>query len=236
MTAEVATYVTCRDRLTCLQTLVGWLESGGRERVVLIDCASTYEPLLEWLETQPYPVLRAPNLGPRAYWLLHQHLSNTSVADSRAEPVVITDCDTCPEADPAATYQILCDTLALAPTWVTKVGLALRTDDIPSHFPWRKEVQWQQARLEVNAVTEPRALPAPTAWGAVDTTFAIYRAASDPAPDYARNWRVLSPRARHSSWYLDPSALPPDELHYLTHLEHWTDWSRQLAARAGVTQ
>jgi hypothetical protein len=59
----------CRDRLTPLVALVHWLEEAGRDRVLLIDSASSYPPLLDYFGSCSYPVYRCTdNVGNRSPW------------------------------------------------------------------------------------------------------------------------------------------------------------------------
>lgn len=69
VTTEVPTFVMCRDRLTPLVALVHWLEEAGRDRVLLIDSASSYPPLLDYFGSCSYPVYRCTdNVGNRSPW------------------------------------------------------------------------------------------------------------------------------------------------------------------------
>ena len=62
-------FICSRDRVSCLRRLVDWLEQAGHERIVIVDNASTYEPLLDYLDGSPHQVVRlAENHGKRALW------------------------------------------------------------------------------------------------------------------------------------------------------------------------
>src|SRR5437879_5702154 len=66
---ETPIFVNVRDRVTCLRQLVDWLERAGHERIVLVDNASSFPPLLDYLEDTPHQVVRlGANLGSRALW------------------------------------------------------------------------------------------------------------------------------------------------------------------------
>ena len=42
-------FVIVRDLLSPLQQLLDWLERAGHDRIILVDNASTYPPMLEYL-------------------------------------------------------------------------------------------------------------------------------------------------------------------------------------------
>ncbi len=65
--------ITVRDRVTSLRQLVEWLEAAGQRELYLLDNASTYPPLLEWLSQSRHTVVRSErNSGIvlRGYWAL----------------------------------------------------------------------------------------------------------------------------------------------------------------------
>ncbi|MEZ5216955.1 MAG: hypothetical protein R2715_10310 [Ilumatobacteraceae bacterium] len=56
--------VPVRDRVTPLVQLVDWLERAGVEDIWLIDNASTFEPLLDYLRSTPHHVVRSEQNSP----------------------------------------------------------------------------------------------------------------------------------------------------------------------------
>ena len=62
--------INVRDRLEPLRDLVSWLERIGQENIWLNDNASTYEPMVDYLDASPHHVVRhSTNLGHRSPWL-----------------------------------------------------------------------------------------------------------------------------------------------------------------------
>ncbi|MFM9138696.1 MAG: hypothetical protein ACKOQZ_11355 [Actinomycetota bacterium] len=62
--------INVRDRLEPLRDLVAWLERVGQEQIWLNDNASTYPPMVEYLNNSPHHVVRhSTNLGHRSPWL-----------------------------------------------------------------------------------------------------------------------------------------------------------------------
>ena len=70
---EVPIFVNSFNRLTCLRRLLEWLCAAGHRRIFVIDNASTYPPLLDYLgEVERHhlaTVIRLPeNVGHLAIW------------------------------------------------------------------------------------------------------------------------------------------------------------------------
>ena len=70
VTEQYPVFVPVRDRLSPLRQLIGWLECVGQRVIYLVDNASTYEPLREYLASTTHTVVRLDhNLGHRSPWL-----------------------------------------------------------------------------------------------------------------------------------------------------------------------
>jgi len=90
---SIPVFITCRDRVACLQRLVDRLETmDGVGPIVLVDNDSAWPPLLDYLDATPHEVVRlAENSGHLAVWrhAIHE-------ARRRAGPFVVTDPDVIP--------------------------------------------------------------------------------------------------------------------------------------------
>lgn len=190
-------YVNCRDRVTHLRQLVAWLERAGHERIVLLDNASTYEPLLEFYASTPHQVVRlGRNVGARS-------LFDADLVP--AERFVYTDPDVVPLDDcplDAVTYlQGLLDRYPEFP----KAGLGLHLDDVAADMP---SLSWEQGPEIHGPLVEPTAYRS-----LIDTTFALYRPAA--RFEYAALRTVGPYEARHMSWYA--VELSAEDRYYLEH-------------------
>lgn len=209
--APAATYpvvIIVRDRVDGLRRLVGWLERAGHVEIVLVDNASTYPPLVEYLRTTPHRVVRLDqNLGHRAPWL-----SGVVAEVGFERPFVVSDPDVVPDDDcPLDAIAHLQRVLDAHPG-VDKVGLGLRIDDLPAHYAAADDVRRWEAQWWRDEVS-PGVFRA-----SVDTTFALYRPGRWHRLDNAL--RTGAPYvARHLPWYAD-SANPTDEdRYYQAHLD-----------------
>lgn len=191
---DVPVYITVRDRLRDLRKLVAWLERAGH-RIILLDNASSYRPLLEYLNASPHEVRwLGGNLGSRALW----------AADMAPdEPFVVTDPDIVPLEDcPLDAVAHLQGLLDEHPGYL-KAGLGLYLDDV--EFPskgWERSLHSRQI--------------APGVFDSlIDTTFALYRPGAEFVYDAIRTGAPY--RARHGSWYVtEPDA---EDAYYLERAE-----------------
>lgn len=185
---RVPIYINVRDRVKTLRRLVAWLEAAGYERIVLLDNASTYEPLLEYLNESPHNVVRfGVNHGSRALW-------RASVVPS--EWFVFTDPDLLPvEECPADVVEHLHEIAEYHK--FPKAALGLHLDDVPASMD---SLEWERSLVSRERELEPGVYDS-----MADTTFALYR------PDAAFGYTALRTgwpyQARHTSWYVkEPSA------------------------------
>lgn len=209
--------IICRDRLEPLQQLLSWLDRAGYTRPVLVDNASTYPPLVEFLsQASEVEIVRlTDNLGHLAPWT-----AESVQAKLRASgPFVATDCDVVPdESCPFDVVEYLGEIL-LEYAGIDKVGLGLRIDDLPDAYALKKDVvAWESKFWETEV--------APGVFDAeVDTTFALYRRAAVPHRT-TRALRTGAPYvARHLSWYVDSANPTLEQRYYREHADtstsHW---------------
>ena len=207
-------FVIVRDLLSPLQQLLGWLDRAGHDRIILVDNASTYPPMLEYLSTTSHTVVRCGwNMGHRSPWL------SGAVFDlAHDEPYVVTDPDIVPdESCPHDAVEHFAEIMRAHPE-VHRVGFGLRIDDLPDHYaPKADVIAWETPFWEHEVA--PGLYSAP-----IDTTFALARV---PRPSSIPSIRTGPPYiARHLPWY-ENTAVPSEEMiYYRDHgdrsLTHWT--------------
>ena len=92
---DLPVFIICRDLVSDLRKLVVWFEEAGHENITFLDNASTYPPLLDYLERTHYRVVRLEeNMGHRVPWLC-------GALDALANrmPFVVTDPDLLPDPE-----------------------------------------------------------------------------------------------------------------------------------------
>ena len=222
VTEQYPVFVPVRDRLSPLLLLIGWLERVGQREIYLVDNASTYEPLREYLASTTHTVVRlAHNLGHRSPWL-----SGSVQRHAYRRFFVVSDPDVIPEDDcPSDALDHFRELLERYPE-TDKVGFGLRVDDLPDHYPLADAVRDWEARFWIDEV-EPGVYRAD-----IDTTFALYRPL-DRRHDEGRALRTGSPFvARHLPWYIDPLTMSDEDRYYREHADPViSNWDRDELPR-----
>lgn len=214
----VPVFVNCFNRVSVLRSLVDWLLQMGQQRILLLDNASTYPPLLAYyrdLAAEPRVIVveLGGNLGHTAIWasgLLDR-------LEWAREPFIYTDPDILPDPDcPRDFLQHFARILEQHPA-ARKVGFGLRIDDLPLYYRFRAEVQDWEAQFWEIPLAEGQYL-AP-----IDTTFALYRGGTVWTPQAITAAKVYAIRtgfpyvARHLDWYMDTEHPTEEQLYYRAH-------------------
>ena len=213
---DIPVFIVNRNRLEALRHLVDWLRAAGTRRVVILDNASDYPPLLRYYEALPagvHTMLLGENHGPYVFWQQGVH----KVIDT---PYVLTDSDVVPDAGcPADLIAVLLAHLQRYPD-ARKVGPALRIDNLPDSYGEADTVRKWESQFWEHPVA-PGVFAAP-----IDTTFALYPAHGEFSNE-ACNLRLGHPYvAEHTPWYVDEAALSDEERHYRAHTSAtFSNWS-----------
>lgn len=210
--------ITTRDRLESLRQLVTWLEEIGQENIWFCDNASTYPPLVEYLNSSPHHTLfNEINFGHRGPWL-----SGLVPELGHSTHFVVTDPDVVPSSEcPSDVLDVFATMLNDHPD-IDKVGFSLQIDDLPDHYEHAESVVAWESQFWLNTYSPGYF------FAAIDTTFAMYR----PGEKHlnSRSLRSAPPYvARHMPWYQD-SENPSEELtYYLEHADSLIiNWDRKV--------
>lgn len=194
-------YIVNRDLLTPIKGMVEWLGQFSDTRITIVDCASTYPPLLDWYDkVTKVTVIRLPtNAG---------HFAGHRFLHQVKEPYyVYSDGDFGLSGVPADGLDLLQKGLDKYPHAV-KVGFSQRLDDLPRESPIYQRVMAQQAcfwekRIDTEFYEER-----------IDTGFAMYRRGD--AFDYGPALLTAPPYSmRHLSWYITQENLTEEWRHML---------------------
>jgi hypothetical protein len=194
-------FLNCRDRLSPLRALVDWLERAGHQRIVLVDNASTYEPLLAYLADTAHDVIRlAHNAGARSIWEFGMVPQNDWFAYSDPDIVPTDEC-------PLDAVQYLHGLLDRHAEY-TKAGLGLYLDDVPPSMP---SLGWERGPEINGSAIEPGARRS-----LIDTTFALHRPGTQFLLEAIRTTSPYLARHVSPSWYcLDAPNV--EDAYYLAH-------------------
>ena len=215
MVKQYPVIITVRDRLSCLEQLLSWLEGMGQNEIWLCDNASTFPPLVKFLETTKHNVVYNNfNLGHRAPWLsgLVPQLGNKRY-------FIISDPDVVPDSNTPTDVLKLFEYMLQSNPKIDKVGFSLQIDDLPNHFIHKSDVITWETQFWQNIYC-PGYYKAP-----IDTTFAMYRPGS--GHQNGNSLRSAPPfTARHLPWYQDSTNLSEEDAYYIEHSDHLiTNWN-----------
>lgn len=200
-------YLTNRDTLPVCGMVEFLLRCEGVGRVIILDCASTYEPLLEWYRKEcPAEVLLCENLGNHAVWNRGEVLGEPG-----DECYFASDSDLDLTGIPLDCLLRMQEGLKRYPDAI-KASFSLRLDDIPPDNPLLPHIHGYEDKCWIKRLDPD--------WyeGPIDTVGAMYRVGTGWG-GYAPGIRMAPPYvARHLSWYLTEENMTPDWRHYLTHL------------------
>lgn len=200
-----------RNRLTTTKNLVEKLYAlNPRENIIILDNGSTYPPLLEWYEevskipkqwSKPQ-IFYEKNEGHLALWA-------TGLYKDLGPYFVYTDSDIeLNENFPKDWKERMFRTWK---KYQKKVGLAIRTDDLPDHYRYKNQVIRNEGRWWLNEVEE-NIFQADT-----DTTFFLMENFGDNQYDSVRMAHA-DMICRHVPWYHDLNNLDEEEKYYLENL------------------
>lgn len=202
----VPVFIISYNRVGYISRVIDRLEALDFQNIVVIDNASTYEPLLEYLKNSPHRVERLQqNHGHLALWR-----SGRFERIIQRERFILNDSDVMPaEGCPADITEHLAELLERYPRH-NKAGLSLRIDDLPDHYAFKQQViDWETPfwshRLDDGNYE-----------AALDTTFALYRPGVHC--DEERWWRSIRTAppysALHLPWYQDTSISTEEDMFY----------------------
>lgn len=204
---DIPIFINSRDRLGCLQKLMGWLLREGFSNIYILDNDSSYEPLLRYYiqlteESKAKIILLKKNWGHKAIWDsgILERLNITT-------PYVYTDSDVVPEDE--CNWHILeafLDVLKSNP-YVLKVGFAIKFSDI-NKKEFNKIINNEKMYSTIPIGNSVFFAP-------VDTTFALYRNVRFYSVREGIRIKKNGCELLHLPWYYDINNPPKDERFYL---------------------
>lgn len=208
---EIPVIIINFNQLFYLRKLVGFLKQRGFINIVIVDNQSSYPPLLAYYETLTGVTVEHmdDNYGHKVFF------ENEILQKKYGQGYyIITDADILPNENlPIDFVSQLIKQLDLNFINITKVGFALKIDDLPEGYSLREKVikwekQFWQNPIDKNIYKN-----------FLDTTFAIYK------PQYPQKFYNMAPylsgirmagdfTAVHGGWYFDPENMSDEQKYY----------------------
>lgn len=209
----IPVFIINHDRLTLPKNMADYLAGCKDVYPIIVDNASTYEPLLEYYKTCPHKVIRLHlNFGNCVMW-------NTGILDEMDlhGDYIVTDPDLDLSKIPTDFIDVLREGLRRYPD-IDKCGFSLEINDLPENGLKQQVLEWESGQWH-NKIDEMyyRA--------AIDTTFALYRSRIHSF-NCLRTDRPYT--AKHVPWYYTNDNIPADEMYYLTHCNETSSYGKKI--------
>lgn len=225
---DIPVIIINRDRLQCLERLVGQLLVLGYDNLYVLDMDSSYPPLIEYYNNcKDFTLIPWKNTGHKALWndgILKEYFAND-------EWVAVTDSDI--ELNINTPKNFLYDMVYIAKDYrMNKVGLALEYKDITNPYLKKiiepiESVYWQHK--VPNAAKEIYMAPVDTTMCVIRPSLPFTYTALRVAGDYT---------CKHLDWYSNWHILTEEEQYYMGHADeaiattkqHYMKWLKEQHA------
>lgn len=206
------------NRLADLKILVDFLLERKHTNIIIIDNNSTYPPLLKYYETIEHTITierMQRNYGHMVFW------ENKELYNKYSKGYyIVTDADIIPNKNLPDDYIKQLVKILDENKSVTKVGFALKTEDIPDFYQHKDKVlDWEKKHWE-NPIGDNLYL------NELDTTFAIYppHYQYDLMNFYSAIRVAGNFTAQHNGWYIDHKNLTEEEEYYFQTASESNSW------------
>ncbi|RRT92659.1 hypothetical protein [Empedobacter falsenii] len=210
------------NQLFYLKQLVEFLLERGFQNIIIIDNKSSYKPLLDYyseIEGQVVIKVMKENYGHNVLYLARKEINEYTKGY-----FIITDPDIIPNENlPHDFLNKMIEYLEKYFNKISKVGFALRINDIPDYFSLKDKVLNWEKKFWDNKIENNCYL------SIIDTTFALYK---PNYPYYFYNISFLPGLrvagdfiAKHGGWYKDPNNLTQEELFYQKTANSSSSWN-----------
>lgn len=200
------------NQLFYLKKLVNFLLKRKFENIIIIDNLSTYPPLLQYYQTLKGVTVEYmdKNYGHMVFF------ENDDLQKKYGKGFyVVTDADIVPNENlPLDFMNSLLKILIKEFTTITKVGFALKTDDIPPTYTFRDQVINWERKFWISKYNHSLE----SYYAKLDTTFALYKPYYPQwlnAVEFLSGIRIAGDfTASHGGWYSDPLNLTDEQKFY----------------------
>lgn len=210
------------NQLFYLQQLVDFLLERKFTNIVIIDNASTYEPLLDYYEKMDKTLKierMTVNEGHKVFF------KNKNLQKKYGQGFYfLTDSDILPNSNlPKDFDNNMLQNLLKYYKKINKVGFAIDTESIPDYYPLKSKVAKWEARFWSDEIEKN------LYFAYIDTTFALYK------PKYPSSiFKLFKPMTairmagdftcKHGGWYIDPRNLTEENLYYIETANRSASW------------
>lgn len=202
----------------------------GDYQIIFCDNNSKYQPLIDWLKDREKE-------GYKVYW------NKTSDLYKEIDKTVLewyktNDSDYFAIMDPDVVIQAPDDLLEFyvhlfeQNKHIHRVGLLMRYDDLPDHYPLKQRVLKKQHKLygsqPTTTITWKNNEVKYLDHSSIDTTFTMFRKGFRNYRNYKNAIVTLAPyHAKHLDWYIDVNNMNEDQIQYCKRQNRFAHWCGQ---------
>ena len=210
------------NQLFYLKQLISFLEQKKTKNIIIIDNNSSYPPLLDYYNEIKNRVTihrLNENLGHLVLWKKRELFKKYTKGF-----FVLTDADIVPNSNLKEDYLNGLLKMLLKHKTKSKVGLALKIDDIPNTFILKENVINWETKFWISEI-EKNVFDAE-----IDTTFALYWPKTDRLinylyPSFFNALRIGGDyTATHGGWYVDHNNLTEEQKFYFKTANNSNSW------------
>jgi hypothetical protein len=210
------------NQLFYLKQLISFLEQKKTKNIIIIDNNSSYPPLLDYYNeiNNRVTIHRLnENLGHLVLWKKRELFKKYTKGF-----FVLTDADIVPNSNLKEDYLNGLLKMLLKHKTKSKVGLALKIDDIPNAFILKENVINWETKFWISEI-EKNVFDAE-----IDTTFALYWPKTDRLinylyPSFFNALRIGGEYiATHGGWYIDHNNLTEEQKFYFKTANNSNSW------------
>ncbi len=221
---DIPVFIISYNRLSYVKQMVEWLKKYNLHNIHIIDNASSYPPLLEYLKNCPCTVHRMDkNWGHEVLWRCGKF--NRIIRNSL---YIVSDPDIAPNDKLPKDFLFHMYKILGQYKNITKVGFALSIQDtetakIDPQYKIYEKHYWTQRlvdeKLEIYNAD-------------IDTTFALYRPGKLRASSLEFYFGIRiggDYTAKHLPWYININKGTEEDVYYKTHADlKFSTWARNL--------
>ena len=223
----IPVYIISRDRVSLVQALAQQVELLPGCVPIIIDNASTYELMTQWLSDCPYEVVRMTEQqnDHRSVWWYHLPPPSEFIQKWGQSYYCVSDCDLDIAAVPLDCIDILKIGLD-GKQDIAKCGVSLSLNEL--HPYWRDQItRWERRWWKTKEVIQGYVYYR----GMVDTTFALFNV--NKGGEYKSVCNATRPAlragppytAKHIPWYIHPQQWSEEDKYYYSHMDKKISWT-----------
>ena len=221
-TKSIPVLIINYNQLFYLKQLIDFLTERNFSNIIILDNKSSYPPLLQYYEKIKNQIkieYLAENYGHKVLYeapgLLEKYCQGY---------YFLTDSDIVPnEKLPDGFADVMLQKLELYFSKVSKIGFALRIDNIPDHFKLKDKVLAWEKLFWINPVEKNGYLTT------IDTTFALYKpqyGLKFTNIEFLKGLRLAGDySATHGGWYLNTENLSEENKFYFATVNKSASWA-----------